>query len=71
MEWWQPGLHQLSARDGWTRGTYRREFVFLLFHFVNSALFFRRHPLDITIDIPFPSSTILDGGIPPPESITF
>lgn len=43
MEWWQPGLHQLSARDGWTQGTYRREFVFLLFHFVNSALFSVAH----------------------------
>lgn len=25
MEWWQPGLHRLSAGDGWTPGTYVRQ----------------------------------------------
>lgn len=56
MEWWQPGLHRLSGRDGWTRGTYRRERIRLpSFSFRELRLIFRRaFPASVLRSIPRP-----------------
>lgn len=42
MEWWQPGLHQLSDRDGWTRGTYPARIRLPSFSLRELRLIFRR-----------------------------